>query len=67
MTRPNKLKLSYFLAVIAFAFTLLAALVSCDGCPPDWNVTECQIMRTVRQTETAGAREFRIQLTEAAR
>ena len=66
MTPPNKFKLAYFLLVIAFAFALLAALVSCDGCILG-EASEACIMRSVHATETAGAKQFHIQLTEAAK
>ena len=66
MKPRNSLKLAFFIAVILLSFALLAALASCDGCILG-EASEACIMRSVHATETAGAKQFHIQLTEAAK
>lgn len=67
MKPRNKLIFAYFPIVIVLAFgALILALSGCDGCIMG-EASEACIMRSVYATETSAAREFHIQLTEAAR
>ena len=65
MTPRNKLILSNLIAVVIVTMILLA-LTACDGCIMG-EASEACIMRSVHATETAGAKMFHLQLTEAAR